>query len=102
MIANSFVMNADNATIDRFIPDQPIVYWRKNGGFIDADFVNFVQKTGRFLESIGKLTDRQMAAVKNLMRSPRPCRRALQDQGHSHRMGPKAPEHKSGGRGFAA
>ena len=62
-------MNADNATVVRFRLEQPIVYWRKNGGFIDADFVNFAQKVGRFLESIGTLTDRQMAAVENLMRS---------------------------------
>jgi hypothetical protein len=69
MIANSFVLNADNAPVVRFIQDQPIVYWKKNDGFIDADFVNFAQKAGRFLESVGKLTDRQMAAVENSMRS---------------------------------
>jgi hypothetical protein len=67
--ANGFVMDPDNAAVVRFIQDQPIVYWAPNGGFVDGDFITFAQKAGRFLRDVGKLTDRQMAAVEDEMRA---------------------------------
>jgi hypothetical protein len=58
----------ENGPVIRYIQDQPLAYWRPNSGGVDADFITFAQKCARFLESIGKLTDRQLAACENSMR----------------------------------